>query len=223
MYKWKVALCVRVETHIVLEQGDTRRWDKPRFDHCAVVLRLYYGGHILMGHYLNTLYPDSRSVSYSLGMWKKEKSTLSNLSFFDRLLSRHFSRYSFLFLFERRDASVPHLLSSSLSQFSPHFFSLFLIDRSWKRASRRKSLSSHFHVCWITRSSKSDRLAKFRWGWTITRKNFFSRKFKTLDWTNVHGNAIEVSRTMAVDTLHGKVHIEWFVIIYWLIELINQR
>lgn len=58
-------------THVVLEQGDTRRWDKPRFDHCAVVLRRYYGGHILMGHYLNTLYPDSRSVSYSSGMWKQ--------------------------------------------------------------------------------------------------------------------------------------------------------
>lgn len=171
-----VCVCVCVETHIVLEQGDTRRWDKPRFDHCAMVLRFYYGGHILMGHYLNTLYPDSRSVSYSLGMWKKEKSIPSNLSFSFFFRSSSFSTLFSLLLpfpFERRDASVhssPLLVLPSVfsTAFSLCFWSIV-------RENARLDVNryrGYFHVCWITRSSKSDRLAKFRWGWTIHSKEF---------------------------------------------------
>jgi len=43
--------------------------DKPQFSY--LMWWCYYGRHILIKHYLNTLYPSSGSVSYSSEMWKE--------------------------------------------------------------------------------------------------------------------------------------------------------
>ena len=140
-----------------------------------------------MGHYLNTLYPDSRSVSYSLGTWMKGRKGASsparNLSLYPAtflflLVSRpprHFSSLLLPFPFratrrERKNPDRPSSLPRYSSAFSTRVFPpLFLIDRSaGTRESPRKSLSDHFHVCWITRfdpkvGSFDLRLPKCRW------------------------------------------------------------
>lgn len=100
------------------------------------------------------------------------------------------SRYYFLLLrFERRGATTPSLfLSSSLLLGFHRVFSLFLIDRWRERESPRESLSGHFHVRWITRSPKSDRLTKCQWGRTIVERISLVANLILRIESNFHGS-----------------------------------
>lgn len=100
------------------------------------------------------------------------------------------SRYYFLLLrSERRGATTPSLfLSSSLLLGFQRVFSLFLIDRWRERESPRESLSGHFHVRWITRSPKSDRLTKCQWGRTIVERISLVANLILRIETNFHGS-----------------------------------
>lgn len=99
------------------------------------------------------------------------------------------SRYYFLLLrSERRGATTPSLFLSSLLLGFQRVFSLFLIDRWRERESPRESLSGHFHVRWITRSPKSDRLTKCQWGRTIVERISLVANLILRIETNFHGS-----------------------------------
>lgn len=156
-----------------------------------------------MGHYLNTLYPDSRSVSYSSGMWKQGRkegaaepfSLPCSLSLSFPFSTASSSSSTLLvttsFFSVSSDAArlPPSLfLSSSLLLGFHRVFSLFLIDRWRERESPRESLSGHFHVRWITRSPKSDRLTKCQWGRTIVERISLVANLILRIETNFHGS-----------------------------------